>query len=332
VRIVVLAISVLAFLALGALSYGWYSLSSFLTSPAVGTGDSKVVDIPENATLEGAVSELREHGLLPRSGWLDLYVDHLHERKTISPGEYAVSPAMTPVQQIELLESGNVVTYTVAVEAGMSAKQIIELLGEKKLGDTLELERLVNDPSFAHSLGIAGPSLEGFLHPDIYDLPRRLTGAELLERFVSRHRNAMKEIDLEKVKLRGHTEYEVMIIASLIEAADVKPEERRFYAAMIYDRLKEGIALAHKKANDYGADWDTVDKPGLPPTPIASPSLDAIRAAANPAPQHVLYMAPRDDGTHVFCPDPECYLEAFKKFKGRYPKGLPRRFPKTGQR
>ena len=327
-KIVVLAISLIAFLGLGALTYAWYGLSGFLSSPASGAGDPKVVDIPEKATLEAAVSELEGHGLLPRNGWLDLYVDHLHERKEIRAGEYAVSPTMTPVQQIELLESGNVVTYTVAVEAGMNSEQIVALLADKKLGDREELDRLIRDPAFARSLGIDGPSLEGFLHPDIYDLPRRLPGPELLDRFVARHRNAMKDIDLEKAKLRGFTEYQIMIIASLIEKADVKPEERRFYASMIYDRLKEGIALAHKKANEYGEDYDTVDRPGLPPTPIASPSLDSIRAAANPAPQHVLYMAPRDDGTHVFCPDAECYLEAFKKFKGRYPKGLPRKFPK----
>ena len=40
---------------------------------------------------------------------------------------------------------------------------------------------------------------------------------------------------------------------------------------------------------------------------------------------------PRDDGTMVFCPDAECYLEAFKKFKGRYPKGLPRKFPRASR-
>src|SRR5688572_30076822 len=236
---------------------------------------------------------------------------------------------MTPVQQIELLESGNVVTYTVAVEAGMTAKEIVQLLAEKKLGDEAELEGLIRDPTFAHSLGVVGPSLEGFLHPDIYDLPRGLSAKELLERFVSRHKNAIKELDFEKVRGRGLTEYEIMIIASLIEKADVKPEEQRFYSAMIYSRLLDNIALTHKQANEYGADWDTVDKPGLPPTPIANPGLDAIKAAVNPAQQHVLYMAPRDDGTKVFCPDAECYLEAFKKFKGRYPKGLPRKFPRT---
>jgi UPF0755 protein len=329
VKLIVLAISTAVFVALGALTYVWYELSGFLGAPAVGAGEAKVVEIPDGASLEAAVAVLNGQGLLPKNAWLDLYVEHLHERKEIPPGEYAVSPTMTPVQQIELIESGNVVTYTVAVEAGMTASEIVELLADKKLGDRHELLRLINDPAFAGSLGVDGPSLEGFLHPDIYDLPRRLSGAELLERLVSRHKRAIKEIDFDKVKSRGLTEYQIMIAASLIEEADVKPEERRFYASMIYDRLEDNIALSHKKANEYGADWDTSERPGLPPTPIASPSLDAIRAAANPAPQRVLYLVPRDDGTHVFCPDAECYLEAFKKFKGRYPRGLPRKFPKA---
>src|SRR5688500_17259015 len=215
-KLLVIAISLAVLEALGTLTYSWYALSGFLSSPAMGAGDSKVVEIRDDASLESAVAVLNEHGLLPKSAWLDLYVDHLHERKAIAPGEYAVSPAMTPVQQIELLESGNVVTYTVAVEAGMTAKEYVQLLAEKKLGDEAELEGLIRDPTFAHSLGVVGPSLEGFLHPDIYDLPRGLSAKELLERFVSRHKNAIKDLDFEKVRGRGLTEYEIMIIASLI--------------------------------------------------------------------------------------------------------------------
>ncbi len=336
-RVLVLAISVLAFLALGTLSYGWYGVSGYLGSPALGPGDPKVIEIPDGADLSTAVGVLRTQGLLPDSRWLDLYVDHLHEPKPIPPGEYAVSPTMTPVQQIQLLESGNVVTYTIAVEPGASADEIAEVLVGKRLADHKELDSLLYDPVYARSLGIDGPSLEGFLYPDIYDLPRRLSGRELLERFVRRFENATKEVDFAKMRERGYSRYQVVIIASLVEKADVKPEERRFFAALLYDRLKDNIALSSKPANAYGKartaegspnPWDTTDRAGLPATPIASPSLDALRAAANPAPQHILYTAPRDDGTHVFCPDVDCYLEAFKKWKGRYPRGLPRRFPR----
>jgi UPF0755 protein len=337
VRILVVGVSMLAFAAIGALLYGWYSLTDFLSSPAIGAGEAKVVEIPRQTTLAAAVGVLEMQGLLPKSPWMELYVEHLHLEKEIAPGEYAVSPVMTPVQQLELLESGNVVTYTIAVEAGMTSTQIVGLLADKKLGDPTEISNLINDPAFARSLGIEGPSLEGFLQPDIYDLPRGLDPRELLQRFVARFRNATKEIDFEKTKLRGVSLYEAVIVASLVEKSEVLPEERRFYASMIYDRLKEGIALSSKPANAYGSArtpegaenlWDTTDRPGLPRTPIASPSLDSLRAATNPAAQHVLYLAPREDGTHVFCPDAECYLEAFKKWKGRYPKGLPRRFQK----
>jgi UPF0755 protein len=266
---------------------------------------------------------------------MQIYVEHLHEPKQIVPGEYTVSPAMTPVQQIELLESGTVVTYPIAVEVGMTSRQVVGLLADKKLGDAAELSKLVDDPEFAKSLGIEGPSLEGFFQPDIYDLPRGLAPRTLLEKFVARFKNATKDIDLTKLEARGVTPYQVMIVASLVETSDVLPEERRAFAAMIYERLLQRIALGNKPAIAYGqtriaagADnpWDTTDRPGLPPTPILIPSLDAIRAAATPSPQPALYYVPREDGTHLFCPDEECYLEAFKKWKGRYPKGLPKKF------
>lgn len=341
-RIAVLVTSVVAFLALAAAVFAWGTMVDFLEAPAAAGGAPEVVVIPKGADLETAMEVLEKKGLTPKSRLLELYVRHLHERGTISPGEYAISPTMTPVQQIELLESGNVVTYTISVEAGMTARQIVALLGEKGLGDEAELLGLIFDRGFLRSLGIEGRSLEGYLYPDIYDLPRGLEAKELLERFVRRFRSATKEVDFAQAGLRGRSEYDVVTIASLIQTAEVPEKEWRFYSALLAERLDQRVALAHRAANAYGAarlppdatkeekrasQWNTTARPGLPVTPIASPTLGALRAAANPAATKVLYMAPRDDGTHVYCPDVDCYMEAFKKWKGRFPKALPRRFP-----
>lgn len=341
-RSAVLITSVATFLGLAVVGWAWGMMTDFLEAPSGAGGAPRVVVIPKDADVETAVAVLRENGLAPKSRLLDWYVRYLHDRGTIQPGEYAVSPTMTPVQQIELLESGNVVTYTISVEPGMTAREIVARLGEKGLGDEAELLGLIADRTFVTSLGIEGRSLEGYLYPDIYDLPRGLGGEALLERFVRRFREATKQVDFERARRRGRSEYDVVTLASLIQTADVPEKEWRFYSALLDTRLDERVALAHRAANAYGAvqlpsdataeeirssDWNTTARPGLPLTPIASPGLSALAAAANPASRRILYMAPRDDGTHVFCPDLDCYMEAFKKWKGRFPSALPRQFP-----
>lgn len=338
-RFLILATAIACFLVLAGVGVAWRAVSGVLEAPSSAGGPPEIIEIPAGAGVVEAVQILRTRRLATPSRWLDFYVEYLHQRGTIRPGEYSVSPTMTPVQQIELIESGNVVTYTISVEAGMTARQVVDLLAEKKLGDAAELLGLIEDQTFVHSLGIRGPSLEGYMFPDIYDLPRGLSGRELLERFVRRFDDATKELGLGEVA--GFEPYQIVIMASLIQESEALPKERRLFAALLRGRLAENIALSHKGSNAYGIarlppdatdeekethEWDTANRPGLPLTPIGSPSLDALKAAANPVQQAVLYMVPRDDGTHIFCPDADCYMEAFKKWKGRYPKGLPRKF------
>jgi UPF0755 protein len=326
----------LASLALAVLSVSliaWSQFTGFLTSPKGGAapGSEKVVVIPENTSAIELARILDKEGLIAHGDWLELYVERLAKPIRVHPGEYALAPTMSPIDMVGRIEAGKVVTYTVSIPPGSDAAQIAGLLADKQLAKRAELERLIHDRKTAESLNAPSSSLEGYLFPDAYDLPRGLLPKDLLAVLVAHYRRVVTPDIVDHARTRGLTENEMVTLASLIEKSDVIPSERRIYAALLYNRLKAQIPLGSRASVEYGlrkigvrreeADksqldhpWNTVLTTGLPPTPIASPSLAAIMAAGEPAASKALYMVKRTDGTYIFCEDLDCYDAALKKF------------------
>ena len=108
------------------------------------------------------------------------------------------------------------------------------------------------------------------------------------------------KVDLADAKKKNLTPYDVLIIASMVEKETIAPDERPKVAAVIYNRLKAGMPLGIDATIRYGLDvpgtealrvsqlesdnpYNTRNRQGLPPTPIANPGLASMQAAAHPA-------------------------------------------------
>ena len=108
-----------------------------------------------------------------------------------------------------------------------------------------------------------------------------------------------------------------LAIASMVEEEVQVPKERRLVAAVIYNRLKAGIPLGIDATIRYGLNipgteslrvsqlesnnpYNTRNRTGLPPTPIANPGLASMQAAAHPAKVKYLYFVRKPDRVHHF--------------------------------
>jgi uncharacterized YceG family protein len=121
-----------------------------------------------------------------------------------------------------------------------------------------------------------------------------------------------------RAKRRNLSRYDVLIIASMIEREALVPRDRRLIAAVIYNRLKQGMPLGIDATLRYALNqwnrplrvselnsssaFNTRKRRGLPPTPIGNPGLAAMRAAANPANVPYLFyvVKPCGNGAHAF--------------------------------
>ena len=152
--------------------------------------------------------------------------------------------------------------------------------------------------------GEKASTMEGFLFPATYELPKPATAGDLVTRQVAAFRDQFAALDLRYARSKQLTRYDVLKIASLIEREAAADVDRPKIAAVIYNRLAQGMTLGIDATTQYeiGAwreptapelradtPYNTRLRPGLPPTPIANPGAKSLRAATKPARTDVLY-------------------------------------------
>jgi UPF0755 protein len=161
-------------------------------------------------------------------------------------------------------------------------------------------------------------SIEGFLFPATYEFTKLTSSGRLVAEQLRAFRRTWRKVDLRYARSKNLTPYDVLIIASMIEKETVVPAERRLVAAVIYNRLRNRMPLGIDATIRYGRNvpgteplkqsdirsnspYNTRNRLGLPPTPIANPGLASMRAAANPARVDYLYFVRvRDSNRHFF--------------------------------
>jgi UPF0755 protein len=151
----------------------------------------------------------------------------------------------------------------------------------------------------------AGASLEGFLFPETYLLPRNGTASQLINLQLSQFDHIWtpaRQAEAAQAKLAV---FQIVTLASIVEREARFDQDRPLVASVFYNRLAQGmplqadatvlyakgvwqsqVTLEDRKIN---SPYNTYLHPGLPPGPIANPGLKAIDAALQPAHSDYLY-------------------------------------------
>ena len=126
----------------------------------------------------------------------------------------------------------------------------------------------------------------------------------------------------------------IVILASMIEKEVKRVEEGPLVASVLINRLERGMPLAcdatiiyaMKQAGTYEGNLGKADLAmkspfnsythlNLPPSPIANPGENSLRAALNPAQTGYYYYVSRNDGTHQFSADFDSHVNAVNRFQ-----------------
>ncbi|QNE90416.1 endolytic transglycosylase MltG [Corynebacterium incognita] len=203
----------------------------------------------------------------------------------------------------------------------------------EKVAATADLEAL-GVPEWARSdiekRGDDPKRLEGLIAPGQYVLNPEMNAEEILTDLITRSTKKYNETDIEnRAKAIGLSPYELLTSASLVER-EAPAGEFDKVARVILNRLKEPMRLEFDSTVNYGLEdvelattdehraektpWNTYAKDGLPETPIASPSEEAISAMEDPADGKWLFFVTVDDqGTTVFSDDYDEHLKNVDK-------------------
>ena len=256
----------------------------------------------------------------------------LHRR--VIPGEYFFIGQVSPLNVFRTVLEGKVKLWNVTLLEGGTLARIGERLAQDELVSSEDFQRLKADPVFLGALGINAPSLEGYLFPDTYRFARGLQAERVLTMMVRRTRVVLTPEILEKAGALGLDENGVLTLASIIEKEARVDEERAVISAVYHNRLNKGMRLQADPTVVYGLPEGTIGNygvryhdlkrkhpyntyiiKGLPPGPIASPSLKSILASVAPADVPYIYFVSNYDGTHTFTETFTDHKRAVKNFR-----------------
>lgn len=225
---------------------------------------------------------------------------------SIGPGNYTLREQMSAASAVALmLDPISRADSRLVLPEGLRLPQTIEAAAQASGLPVSEFEQVLENPGALPLPSWADQRPEGFMFPATYDLVGDETAERILTKLVQRFDQSAASLDLvARAEEMNRTPYEVLIVASLVQA-EVLPEDMRKAAAVIYNRLDEGMPLQFDSTVAYAlgivelqlsaeqlatdSPYNTYQVEGLPPTPINSPGDAAIEAALDPAPAKWLY-------------------------------------------
>jgi len=326
---------VVVFLATAALLAGICLLTLFIyaKSPVGRDIPLRTVDIPRGTAFSRVMDILDAEGLLRRRELFHLLALLRNGTRHIRAGEYEFSGQMSPSDILGKLIRGDVKGYNVTVPEGFTVRMILDRLLENRLVDEKEFLRLGADRAFLTKLGIESKSLEGYLFPETYRLDRSMSTQEIIGLMVGQFWRHVTPPMTKRAEALEMTVNEFVTLASIIEKETGRKEEMPLISAVFHNRLKKRMPLQSDPTVIYGlpdfdgnlrkqdllkkTPYNTYLIAGLPPTPIASPGMDALQAALNPADVNYLYFVSKNDGTHLFSYRLRTHSEAVQKYQVR---------------
>jgi uncharacterized YceG family protein len=296
----------------------WFLVALFQPFAGDGKGSGTVsVSIPEGASASQVADILDQNGVVSSSALFNLRLKLAGKSGDILPGSYVLKHGMSYSAAMDKL-TGTSGEISVLIPEGLSRPQIAEVASKDGLTGDYNAAS-TSSPGFDPAAygAKSPPSLEGFLFPATYKVDQGADVKELVQEQLTAFQQNIKGVDMSYAKKKNLTVYDVLNIASMVERETSSAKERPLVAAVIYNRLKQGIPLGIDATTRFetgnydqpltsaelhsNSPYNTRNHQGLPPTPIGNPGLASIKAAAAPAKVPYLYYVV-DPGTceHTF--------------------------------
>jgi len=301
------------------------------------SGAEQFVEIPQGAGSRTIGERLVQAGIVRDHVTFRLALWMTGQGRRLKAGEYRFDRAMTPAQVIDKIARGDVYVIRLTVPEGFSVFDIAQLFESYGFGTAASFRAAARDASIIHKLDPDAKTLEGYLFPDTYSLPRKTDAAKLVRLMVAEFEHALTPELVQAAQTRQMSVHQFVTLASIVEKETGAASERPLVAAVYQNRLRIGMLLQcdptviyalelarrydgniHKQDLSVDSPYNTYRYPGLPPGPIASPGRASLEAAAHPANADFLYFVSRNDGTHVFSHTLEEHNSNVQKFQVQY--------------
>lgn len=308
-----------------------------LSHPLDSQGAPQTFRIETGEATTSVIERLFAQGLVASMDGFRDYLLYSGMDTSLQAGEHSLSPAMSPIEIAQKLQRASPTHVTFIILPGWRMEEIAAALPTSGLNITpkgflaaaAQGERLTSLTPIPE-----GASCEGFLAAGEYNLRRDASADQIVAAFIARTFQNLNSELLSALQAQGLTLYQALTLASIVERESIQKDEMPLIASVYLNRLAAGIKLDADPTVQYALGYNKKQKtwwtnpltieglsidspyntylyPGIPPGPIANPSLLALQAVAYPQVSDYFYFrsACDEQGRHQFAKTYEEHLQ-----------------------
>lgn len=292
----------------------------------------KEIQITDGMSFKAIAGTLQKEGIIRYRGYFEIIGRFQGISRKVRVGYYGLNTSMSLWEVLDNLRKGKIIEYEVVIPEGYNLYQIgWTLSGTPLISEPHEFIDLVKNKKYVHSLGIEADTLEGYLFPDTYYLPKGIKLEDIPRKMLLRYKAVFTDSYRSRAQELGFTEHQILTLASIVEKEAKVSSERKLVSAVYHNRLKQGMRLQADPTAVYGtkawitqvtkedlkrrSPYNTYLHKGLPPGPIANPGEGAILAALYPENVDYLFFVAQGDGSHFFSKDFGSHEKAVNRYR-----------------
>ena len=271
------------------------------------------ITISAGDRFQAVSQKLHAEGVIRSDRLLNLLAKWAEVDRKLIPGEYSFTGRNSVRSVLTKLRNAEGAQVRVTIVEGAPIWRVASVLAQQLRADSTQFMSLAADKRFLDSLGV--PSLEGYLFPETYFFAPGTGAKTAAEKMVQMFMLKTHDLWANQVGA-GMTRDQIVTLASIVQAESKRPEENGRIASVYVNRLRIGMTLDADPSVIYGlggldrplsrndleqvTPYNTYRVVGLPPTPINSPGLAALEAAARPDSTGYLFFVADGAGAHIF--------------------------------
>lgn len=229
-----------------------------------------IITLKEGSSLSQLSETLADEQVVRSATWFRIFAVAFGGEKDIQAGDYYLPNAQSTITLAWRMVHGSrdLELIKITIPEGYTVKQISALFDSRF-------------PLFDHA-AFEASAPEGYLFPDTYFIQVNATASSTSALFQSNFHTKVDPLALE-IKASGHSIYNIIDVASIIQAEVKTPTDMALVSGIIWKRLQLNMRLQVDSAPE------TYKREGLPTSPIDNPGLGAIKAAIHPTASSYLY-------------------------------------------
>lgn len=280
-----------------------------------------IFTIKKGSSLREVAFSLKQQGVVNNPILLLWYGEVTGRDRTIQAGVYDISPSLRLKELFDLFEKGSNVRKSILLHEGLTVREVAQRFRKAgmEVDETIFIQPPVGLKSQYRFFDDApkNASLEGFLFPDKYFFDPSADTTRVAQTLLDNFKVKFEPTWYTDIEKEGHTVYETVIMASLLEKEVRTSKDKKIVAGLLWKRLSVGMPLQLDSTVNYATGkslpavtlddlavdslYNTYKYQGLPPGPITNPGKDSLEAAVFPATSdYWYYLSRQDTGETIF--------------------------------